>query len=91
MDSEESEWVEVHRVPSLAEAEVVQSLLQGAGVESRLRYDATSRVILGPGSVNPWSMVRVWVRPDERELALQIIEEALESEGEAEEGDEPEG
>lgn len=89
MDSNEPEWVEVYRVSSLAEAEVVQSLLQSAGVNSRLRYDATSRVILGPGSVNPWSMVRVCVRPDKRERALEIIEQALDVKGD-EEGEQQE-
>ncbi len=80
--------MEVHRVSTLAEAEVVQSLLESAGVDSRLRYDATSRVILGPGSVNPWSMVRVCVRREKRELAREIIEEALDAE-EDEEGEQP--
>jgi len=74
---DEEAWMEVHRVPSLSEAEIVKALLESAGIDVRLQYDATSRVILGPGSVNPWSKVTVRVRETEKETARQLLDEAL--------------
>lgn len=78
---DEETWVEIHRVPSLSEGEIVKALLESAGIEVRLQYDATSRVIFGPGSVNPWSKVAVRVRKSERVTARQLLDEALLEDG----------
>ncbi len=70
-------WVEVLEVSNLAEAEIVKALLESAGIDVRLKYDATSRVILGPGSVNPWSGAHVYVPKSDFETAQQLLDEAL--------------
>lgn len=80
----ERTWVDILQVSNLAEAEVVKALLESASIEVRLEYDATSRVILGPGSVNPFSRATVFVPEKDRSTARQLLDEALEESGEEE-------
>ena len=79
-DQTAEKWVEVHRVPTLAEGEIVEAILESAGISSKIEYDATSRVILGPGSMNPWSTAKIWVRESQAEEARRILDEALRAE-----------
>ena len=81
---DEGNWVEVLEVSNLAEAEIVKALLESAEIDVRLKYDATSRVILGPGSVNPWSGASVYVLESDFKTAQQLLDEALEESSEEE-------
>jgi len=78
--NDEMKWVEVFQVASLSEGEIVKALLESAGVKTKLNYDATSGVILGPGSVNPWSKVSIYVKENDKEIAAELIEEAVDEE-----------
>ena len=85
MNREESQqWKELVEVNSLSEARILQALLESASIPARLQYDATSTVILGPGSVNLWSKVGVFVPEDLWERAGELLEA---SEGSLEDGD----
>lgn len=68
-------WIMVREVPNLAEARIVLALLESRGIRARLEHDAAGSVILGPGAVNPWSNVSVWVADSVAERAVEILEE----------------
>ena len=88
MNSSDSiEWKELLEVNSLSEARIVQSLLESASIRARLEYDATSSVILGPGSVNLWSKVTVFVSENDWEGAQELLAAIEVPEEEEEEGD----
>ncbi len=70
-------WIAVWEVPNLSEARVVLALLESQGIDARPQYDPAGSVILGPGSVNPWSGVRIWVPEAEVERALALLQEAV--------------
>ena len=70
------EWIRIKEVGNLSEARIVLSLLQSEGIEGRLEYDPAGSVILGPGSVNPWSGVGIWVPERSAELAADVLESA---------------
>ncbi len=66
-------WIAVAEVATLSEARVVVSLLESEGIDVRLDYDPAGSVILGPGSMNPFSGVSVWVPEPEAEKALRVL------------------
>ena len=66
-------WIAVAEVPTLSEARVVVSLLESEGIDVRLDYDPAGSVILGPGSMNPFSGVSVWVPEPAAEKALSVL------------------
>ncbi len=71
---EESPWQLVLTVSTLGEAQIVKSRLEAEGIEAEFNYDATSSVILGPGSVTPWSNVMVFVPADQVEQAAELLD-----------------
>ena len=75
MSSQEQQpWQLLLQVATLGEAQIVKSVLESEGVDVEFTYDATSSIIMGPGSVTPWSHVSIFVPADQMNKAAEVLE-----------------
>ncbi|MFP4200256.1 MAG: putative signal transducing protein [Clostridia bacterium] len=79
-------WIKVAEVPNVSEARIVLALLESRGIRARMEYDPAGSVILGPGAVNPWSNVTIWVADSVAQRALEILDETEDEPGESRDG-----
>jgi hypothetical protein len=70
----EGEWVEAHLAANLAEADLVRSMLDAAGIAARIEGESSAAML--DGFLGLGRFVKVEVSAADLEEALAVIEEA---------------